>query len=232
MNERLARKAIRENKFGLFCYVQNNLRRKVEKLEKGGFHRVNRFLPHCMGTLDTFLTHEPLIFRREVDIKYSLGAHDEETLWYNDGYLPVLRENNRMIFKNPYFNMVESWAKPLSLSRVYGKHTPNSGNPDASAYLPGIDYKGLEFNVFNHGKGYLQDDAKIFLYGKFGENVGLHSSGKLSDIIKLDVRRIKKPYGTYTQIHGYPISKDELERDCPDKLIENIVNQRLSIYEG
>ncbi|MFP4119369.1 MAG: hypothetical protein ACLFTH_04915 [Candidatus Woesearchaeota archaeon] len=232
MLERLARKALKNHDEGLLKEIQEGFRRKFSSVDAKTWNKLQSYYPVGLDSLEYLLEHESFLFGRMIEVKYRLNANSEDKdLWcVRDGEaipIEVLREGTRLVFENPYTDTVESWSKPVHLTRRYGKHLPWSRNADASKYLSTVDHKHVEETVLEQGKGYVDSAKKLFLYGRFASKVGRLPGGDETSLVKLDVVRIKKGYGTYMHVHGYPVAEAEVRRDCPRGLYERIMGARI-----
>lgn len=232
MSREIAKRAVRKRDEKAFKQVQNVLKRKISRLSSQGVGSANAYFPYSIERLDSLLNGDPVdIFGREVEIKYSLGKKEEKTLWYEDIPLEVVRDEDRIIFENPFNQKIESWSKLFYLTRKYNKHLPFSKkSEDASKYLGSVNPETLEKKVFNEGSGFIQNPGTIFLYGVFDNDIGILKvkDNDKTNALRLMVERFKKSYGTYTRVHGYPVSYEEIREDCPKDLQDVIMYNKLS----
>jgi hypothetical protein len=150
-------------------------------------------------------------FLRGHEMKLNIFGFDG-ILWNRLDGNPIrtYRKKGVLIFDNPISGKVESWSN-LDLAK-YSKHV--NGNSNGSQFI--FHREELEYEVFNNGVGYLDKTTlgnRLFFVYDFGKPVGILKNGLESGLVKLQADRMKKFKGYYTQIHGYPISKQEFSRE-------------------
>jgi hypothetical protein len=148
--------------------------------------------------------------------------------------IETIRSSKRILLENPFLvlnkskNGMQSWARPSTLSFRYKMHIPTSSNRHKSRYLNNINIKSLELLLFENAWGLMESENRIFLYGKFQRDVGTLPNRKLTCIVKMQCDRVHRTTGTgtKTEIHSFPISKNEFQNDfknVPKKYINHIV---------
>ncbi len=151
------------------------------------------------------------------EIYYRYGKIENQIYYKpNRKYLSAVRNDFRLIFRNPISNKTESWSKIKSLSHEIKVHWPGRTSKDKSKFLSVKDIKNCEFQCYKRGLGLLVEENKLRLYAKFNRHIGkLKQTGELSNLLAVECVRVKRNTGNgyKVNIHGYPISMIELVRD-------------------
>lgn len=172
----------------------------------------------------SFITNEDfqLLLKRDVEISYSMLPHREVVFCKRGGRLvPVARAKGRILMENPLKPtkkgrlVIESWARARSKSIEYNKHLPTSRARGQSRYLRNIDIESIEYKLFETAVGILSTDSRIFLYGVFDSPIGTLADGQPTHYVAMqcDRSRRKTGRGYFVEIHSYPYSQAETQRD-------------------
>lgn len=133
--------------------------------------------------------------------------------------IQVVRENNTLLFANPSIKTspaIQRWWSPKSVSLAYKKHRQTSTNTHGSKFNDDNQIEIIERCVFEEWYGYLDNKSpknRIFLFSCFDESIGKVKNGEETTIVKVQIDREKWPKWHISKIHGYPISKKELQKD-------------------
>lgn len=139
-------------------------------------------------------------YEHEVRLRHETS---EGIITFLDEKIHSFRKNERIIIDNPVVGP-QSWYKIKFPD--YNKHSFVSKNKHASKYLKGLDSKQLEREVFNLGRGYLDERSpatRMFLIHDFKETIGTSGNTEVSSV-RIQVDRMKDTHGWYCLIHGYP----------------------------
>jgi hypothetical protein len=159
---------------------------------------------------------------------------DRRTIYtHGSGYGVLSWRDRSAILIELKNGVVCSWSGVRSVTGVgsgkYGKHLPKTGNKQASRFLPTVHPTNLELTVFEKGIGHFSTPSRIFMYGRFGVNIGatVDKSFKTTptQILKVQFDRVARPkrgpennktsQGYFVKCHGFPISERELQADFP-----------------
>ena len=170
-------------------------------------------------TLNDAIIYEEFkdLFLPRFEIYYRYTKIDNQIYYkHSRTYFPAVRNDYKIIFRNPISNKIESWSRIKSLSNKRKDHWPGPTSKDKSKFLYVKDIKKSEFRCYGGGLGLLVDENKLLLYAEFNRHIGtLKKTGKLSNLLKVECIRVKRNKGSgyKVNIHGYPISIADLERD-------------------
>jgi hypothetical protein len=160
--------------------------------------------------------------RRDADIvfHYNTRAQTLYCVHYGIG-VETVRTAQRILLENPLVALanskvgIQSWSRPSSISLTYNRHLTTSRVPNKSRFLADVDILALELVMFEQAWGLLDSADQIFLYARFGTNIGRLPNGRLTPLVKMQCDRISRSSGTgtKTEIHCYPISLADLRVD-------------------
>jgi hypothetical protein len=194
----------------------NNLRKIIGDAELLGWGKTIEQYPETLLD-ETVFNEMKNLFLPKFAIHYHKAAIENQIYYKKSNkFLPAVRNEFSLIFENPISKKVESWSRIKSLSHDRKDHWPGSVNRNKSKFLKKKDIKELEFVAYSKGKGLLTDQNKLFLYYEFNVDIGkLKKTGRKSKLIKVECVRLKRNIGSgyKVNIHGYPISIEEMEKD-------------------
>jgi len=192
--------------------------------------------------IETYLKNSnfTILQKRDIDILNHFGKPNQSlySKKYINSHLNEKRFPAKIIFTNPYIQeskSLQSWAKPKSISRSYGEHLYSSKNSNKSKFLKNIDFEKMEYKVFDKGYGILDSSTRIYLYGLYNKDIGtLSNSSERTKYLKMQVDRVNrnKGRGYCCELHSYPISLAEIERDFSlnKNMIDKIKDTSFKVY--
>jgi|GEM_PF-4618153 hypothetical protein len=152
---------------------------------------------------------QDILFKPSYEIIFSLKK--KRDIIFNkekSEFLYTYRKKNKLLIDNPYSGKVQSWNSPQLANT--NKHV--SKIPGASKIT--ANRERVEFAAFNEGVGYIYPGSptnRLYLFCQFSEVIGI-SNGEDSRVLKLHVDRRKSGRGYFSEIHGYPVGKQDLAR--------------------
>jgi hypothetical protein len=150
---------------------------------------------------------------------YQLGQKTE-CIGGSGQVICAVASKNAIIFKNPFNEKIESWSKlKFVYRRKNGPHGSSSQNRYKSVFLKGVREEPLITEAFQNPLGILKDHKTLFLYSKFPNPIGLIKiRNEKTSWLRVQCDRVKREKGTGYQVvvHGYPYSREEVERDFAD----------------
>jgi hypothetical protein len=132
--------------------------------------------------------------------------------------IDVLVCDQRFVFKNPFTNRIESWARPRIEQPGYHDGKPTQTK---STFLAQVEKRKLILEAFGSPAGIVKKAKQINLYRRFDYDIGtLKSDGGPTKLLCVQCDREKASSGNryQTRLHGYPYSEAELQQDlqnCP-----------------
>jgi hypothetical protein len=189
------------------------------------------------------------LLKRKVEATYYLIPQVKEIYSpYLNDLLDCVRLPNRLLIENPYKAFednfsgfsIQSWSRPFLKSKPrknqYNRHLKTSKNKDKSIFSVSNDIVvKMELIVFNQGYGKMNNEDQIYFYGRFSKEIGyLEDKESVSSYIRVqcDRARPKKGTGYCVEIHGYPVSLNDIKNDfsgCPINMCELIDKRQFQI---
>jgi len=148
-------------------------------------------------------------FKRSHELRLSNGLSEDfifDTSY--DSFTDAIRFKNKIILYNSSLDKVQSWYNPRL--DVTSKH--EIGFSGSSVYFKGSSRKNIEFEVFNKGVGFIDPRSpsnRLYLFHAFDLNIGVSKREK-TNIVKLQIDRVKRSGSYACVVHGYPILRREL----------------------
>lgn len=161
------------------------------------------------------------LLKREVDIKFS--KKDKEQFIYDQErnlWLKGYRLEDKLVFENDNIlgrKKIQVYSSPNSITRKQDKHLcSSSGN--WSKFSKGVDVEEIDYISFNYGLGHLDsrlNNKRLFFYLIFNKEIGKSLDGIYTNIIKSQIDLVTKKGGRGYQsdVHSYPISEKDFNRD-------------------
>lgn len=213
--------------------LQGLIERRIEFLEKSyGVKNLHRWQytisPHA-DNLDTLLEDPQFlaITKPPMEAALALGTVRPCIYAQNDGMMDALVLKDRLIFKNPFSDTVESWARPFAAEGLHYHCYPARRTATKSVFLKGVNCKQVCCETFQASEpvGQLVGAAKLYMYKRFDRPIGeLPGAGQPTNLVRIQCDRVQRPQqgdGYRTRVHGYPFSAPATRSDlgkCPQLL--------------
>lgn len=217
---------------------------RENRLRINGHTKLPRYVDNFFDERDYFLSLESvsLLLMKDINLKHKVLKENkklesilqnQDTLEWFESY----RLRDKLVFKHTTKpngrRQMQVYSKPISITAEQNKHLSTSSGSGSKYTISTKEIEKIDFLGFNNGIGhftYASDindfEDRLYLYLKLNKSVGITKDRKSTQYVRFDINNKKNPNrksNNYTQeIHSYPISIEEINRDCSKALKEQI----------